>query len=169
MRKCALTEEPSSTTLQQFKTPIMTDHSTMMNVPFRFLDLPIELRLEVYKHVASNTHQRRFFSDVPVSFSETDFSILASCKLIYTEALNCMHNVRLDRPPTIKIAYDEKNFGILEEMQVCTLQTLRQVIAMLILGRKSDYSATNTHNVPLEYLSSASRDMMNHHSEHEQI
>ena len=145
----------------------MTDPSTTTNAPFRFLDLPTELRLEIYKHVANNTHQRRFFSKVPVSLHETDFSILACCKPIHNEAYECMRKAVLDQSPTIKLAYDEEQLGLHEDMQFFILQILRQITKMLILGRKADYSDTDTDIVPTEPLHAVWRDMRAYHTEHE--
>lgn len=75
--------------------------NTQNSLFFRFLDLPTELRLEVYEHVAKNTQQRRFFANVAVAFPEINFDILAASRLVRKEAYSIIHYSRLEQPPTL--------------------------------------------------------------------
>lgn len=80
-------------------------------------------------HIANDTHQRRFFSHLPVSCPEADLSILTCCKLIYTETYDCMRNAQLEQPPNIKLVCDEKNLGSGSdhELEFVAIQALRHV------------------------------------------
>ena len=149
-------------------TPTMTGPSIMPNAPFRFLDLPTELRLQVYKHVANNMHRRRFFSSVPFSFPETDFAILAACKLIYTEAYDCIHKIILDRSVTVQLVYDNVVFQEGKGKIMATVQAMRKVTGLLIIGRSADSSSATTEGVPMDAFSSGRRDMTDYHAQYGQ-
>lgn len=81
---------------------------TRHNAPFRFLDLPREIRLLCYEFIPENiTHYIITDADCSIAVSDKCFNpaILATCHTIYEEAREVLYNQLYHDGPQVSMAY----------------------------------------------------------------
>jgi hypothetical protein len=156
-----------------YQTPVCAtnelDCSLGADLPFRFLDLPSELRLMVYERISINvTHMVLQdltygpFASINLLSRTLPVALLATCRLVHTEASPVLQ-------PKIALLRDTDRFSlIIDQMAYSTFAKPPENLCSIALERKNMLlqkqpilppSDFRVHGVPIGHTHAAFRDI----------